>query len=305
MGTVTRTSEKENSEVVALPFVYALLSSKETSQYEVVLRAVLSAATSFGIRNCVPEMIMCDFELAIINASRAVFPHVAISCCFFHLWQSLYRNVQERGLQTAYNDYNDRTVQKFVHMLAALAFVPIYDVVEYFSKLKAVAPDNLIDYIQYFDSTYVTGKLNLYSFILTYITLFGFKKVFFITGRPGRGKRKAVAPRYPAHIWNQYDAVASGQAKTNNVSEGWHNRFHLLIGKNHPDIYCFIKEIKKEQGDTEIAVVELSLGRKVKAAPKKKWLETQQKLRRIVLNYERYEDPLLFLGAVGDTMLSP
>ena len=48
------------------------------------------------------------------------------------------------------------------------------------------------------------------------------------------------------------------------------------MGKSHPDIYAFIKQIQKEQGDTEIAVVELSLGRKVKAAPKKMGWDTNK-----------------------------
>lgn len=60
---------------------------------------------------------------------------------------------------------------------------------------------------------------------------------------------------YPPRIWNQYD---SGEAKTNNASEGWHYRFHLLLGKSHPSVYAFIKEIKREQADTEIAVTELT-----------------------------------------------
>ena len=38
------------------------------------------------------------------------------------------------------------------------------------------------------------------------------------------------------------------------------------MGKNYPHLYAFFKEILKEQGDTEIAVVEHSLERKIKAA---------------------------------------
>lgn len=160
-------------------------------------------------------------------------------------------------------------------MLAALAFVRISDVECYFAALQAVVPDQMHDFIEYFDRTYVSGK-------------------------PAVGRRRAVPPRYRPHVWNQHDAVRDGLAKTNNVSEGWHNRFRLLMGKSHPDIFSFIKEIKKEQGDTEIAVVELSLGRKVKAAAKKKWVDTQLKLQRIVLNYESYE-MLKFLETIGDT----
>ena len=59
-----------------------------------------------------------------------------------------------------------------------------------------------------------------------------------------------MAPRYVTHLCNQYDATIDGQAKTYNVSEGWHNRFYLLIGKDHPDLYVLLKNIQKEQGDT-------------------------------------------------------
>ena len=68
----------------------------------------------------------------------------------------------------------------------------------------------------------------------------------------------------------------------------------MLIGKNHPDEYSFIREIQKEQEDTEIVVVELSLGRKVKAALKRKWVEFQGRLQRIVLNIDSY-DPIEYL----------
>lgn len=119
------------------------------------------------------------------------------------------------------------------------------------------------EFVKYFDSTYVTGL-------------------------PRRGRRNATPPRYPIHILNQYHPTVKGQVRTNNVSEGWHNRFHLLMGKNHQDLYNFIKPVQKEQGDTEIAIVKLSLERKIKAAPKKKWQEMETKLHRIVLNYDSY-----------------
>ena len=67
------------------------------------------------------------------------------------------------------------------------------------------------------------------------------------------------------------------------------NRFHLLMEKNHPDVYSCINHFLKEEGDTEIAIVELSLGRKIKAARKRKWVESQTRLRRIVFNDQTYE----------------
>ena len=101
-------------------------------------------------------------------------------------------------------------------------------------------------------------------------------------------------------LWNQYDATLAGVAKTNNVSEGWHNRFRIVVGKHHPDLYSAFKELQKEQGDTEIYIVELSLGRKIKAAPKKKWVDTQDRLRRIAKKYDDYKNT----GRVLDYMRS-
>ena len=86
------------------------------------------------------------------------------------------------------------------------------------------------------------------------------------------------------------------------MSEGWHNRFQLLIVKIHPDVFAFIREMQKEQGDTEIAIVELSLERRIKAVPKKKWLEVQARQQRIVLNFDSYK-PLEYLQAVADTIV--
>ena len=74
------------------------------------------------------------------------------------------------------------------------------------------------------------------------------------------------------------------------------------MGKNRPHLYAFLKENLKEQGDTEIAVVELSLGRKIKLAPRKKWLNVQKKLRRIVQKYEDYQI-LEYLKGVGQTLI--
>ena len=84
----------------------------------------------------------------------------------------------------------------------------------------------MADYVANFDATYVTSVR-------------------------ARDRRAARAARYTIQIWNQYDAAVERKAKTNNVLESWHNRFQLLIGKNHPDVFAFIREMQKEQGDTQ------------------------------------------------------
>lgn len=269
-----------NRHEVAVPLIYALLSSKEQIQYIAVLNAIVDAAENFNIENCQPDVLMTDFEKAIIN-SCDVFPDSTVSCCFFHLGQSLYRKIQEVGLQTAYNDPTDRNLKIHAHMLLALAYVPIADVKIALRLLKPVVPQALNEVIDYFAVNYITGK-------------------------PKRGRIAAVPPRYPMHLWNQYEATLQGTHKTNNISEGWHNRFRLLVGKNHPDLYSLLLEFKKEQSDTESIIADLNLGKNVKAAPKKKWITIQNRLRTVAssyLTYKRDREILHYLKAIGSNII--
>ena len=80
-------------------------------QYSAVLEAITDAAEEFDIDMCYPDRFMTDFEVAIINACRENFPESEISCCYFHFKQSLYRRVQDVGLQIPYNDPNDWEVK--------------------------------------------------------------------------------------------------------------------------------------------------------------------------------------------------
>ncbi|XP_051171104.1 uncharacterized protein LOC127287979 [Leptopilina boulardi] len=193
----------EEPHVIPISFVYALLSSKSTNEYELVLRAVLSAYQRYSIP-CMPHKIMMDFEKAIINACENVFPGVPMSLCFFHLGQSLYRKIPNEGLQKRYNDATDRELKIFTHMILALAFIPPTDVENAFRLLSDEVPEDLLPIIDYFEE-------------------------YYIVGRRARGRRTAVPPRYPVPLWNQFQATLNGSHKTNNISEGGHNQLHWSL----------------------------------------------------------------------------
>ena len=60
--------------------------------------------------------------------------------------------------------------------------------------------------------------------------------------------------------------------------------------------------MQKGQGDTEIAIVKLSLGWSVKAAPKEKWLEVQVRQKKIVLYFDSYLS-LDYLQPIADIIV--
>lgn len=257
MGSRKRAGHEEE---VAVPLVYALLTGKKTELYKEVLEVVKDAVARFNVPRCNPMKVMTDFELAIINAVSEVFPNVPVSGCYFHLGQILYRRIQGDGLQAQYRDPADRSVKRFAHMLLALAFVPVADVRGAYKELRRACPQILHG---------VYDEFNAY----------------YISGRRATGRRAATQPRYPPALWNQYNTAINKSCRTNNNSEGWHNRFQLVVSKHHPDLYTFIKEIQKEQGFTEICVTELAMGKRVKAAPTKKWADLQGRLESIASEY--------------------
>ena len=111
--TIMGLRRRNDGEPVALPFVYAYLTRKTEAQYTEVLQAVRDIVVEYNIGGpCLPVRIMSDFEKGILNAAETVFPQANISCCFFHLCQSIYRRVQDEGLQCEYNDPENRQLKK-------------------------------------------------------------------------------------------------------------------------------------------------------------------------------------------------
>ncbi|KAJ4432574.1 hypothetical protein ANN_21197 [Periplaneta americana] len=128
IGTVKRqrTDTVDEESEILLPFVFALLTSKQQALYTKVIQEVLFKAIMYGINVVYPESIMTDFEKAIINSAEKVLPNIEINCCFFHLSQSVYRRVQAEDLQQRYSDPDDRQLKMSIHnMFLALAFIPM------------------------------------------------------------------------------------------------------------------------------------------------------------------------------------
>lgn len=66
----------------AIPFFWAIMSRKTESAYTAIMRFVRGIVDTGSW-----TVVMCDFELALRNAIRALVPHARIAGCQFHFDQ--------------------------------------------------------------------------------------------------------------------------------------------------------------------------------------------------------------------------
>lgn len=131
-------------------------------------------------KNLNPLMIMADFEKATMNAALFVYPNTKIQGCFFHLGQSIWRQIQNIGLSNKYS--TDPEFSLNIRKILALAYLPENLVEDSFENLLQTEfyknnEELLSNFINYFEDTYI--------------------------GRVNRRGRK-TPPLFPISIWNCY-----------------------------------------------------------------------------------------------------
>lgn len=239
-----------------VPLVYILLVNKSEELYF----ESISAIKTYFRRSLRPRKIMLDFELSAINAFARAFPGTEIKGCRFHLNQCWWRGIQRFGLTTNYN--TDATFNYNIQLLKALMFVPPRDVLYAYDKLLKtkffVDNDDLLnDFLDYVERTWL-GKKH----------------------RNGN----IVPPKYELELWNQHEAVKSGDPMTTNVCESWHNRFAKLIGQSHANVFNFLQKIQQEQSTTETLLDKLSAGEE---PPVKKSRSKVRSLSEVVDSFKK------------------
>lgn len=151
-------------QTVALPFVYSLLEGKHTVAYSKVFDVVLQKCHTYEVRVSLPDKVLSDFELAIINSAKEHFGD-RVRACFFHLRSNIWKHIQIYGLQTAYNDENDRSIKEAAQMMCTLAFVPAGDVVATFDLLAPEFPEDFLPIADYFEVIHLVSLVSFYEFV--------------------------------------------------------------------------------------------------------------------------------------------
>ena len=132
-------------------------------------------------------------------------------------------------------------------MMDGLAFLPVPDLTNGIHLLRTLCPDDppeAAELLDYFDSTYISGRLK----------------------QQNPAQNQAVVWSYHiAHLcfhqpFGTYMMPANGDARTNNMCEGWNNKFFNLVGHAHPSIWRVIECCQKEEATVRTIIQQDAAG---------------------------------------------
>lgn len=112
-----------------MPLVFACGSSKDAATYKQIFNLLKKDQP-----NMMPTQINVDFEQAAIKAAKEVFGQTQIQGCYFHLLQSIIRNLATNNLKERYE--SDITFSSEIRQMSGLAFLPIEKVRNILVKLN-------------------------------------------------------------------------------------------------------------------------------------------------------------------------
>ena len=203
-----------------IPCVFALLPNKRKETYT---RFFLQIKTWLEVDNQPWDFdsFLSDYEQGAYLAMTDIFPGVGNDGCFFHLSKRLDVHVKQLGLMVKYTE--DLEFHVRVKKLAALAFIPVADVVPVFESLATTFLNDELALLSYFESTWI--------------------------GQSVGGRR--LPPTFPLHMWNVLDRASTGSSRTTNSLEAFHHGFNSLISCQHATIWKLLPALEKQQNLTE------------------------------------------------------
>uniref|UniRef100_A0A914MDV3 MULE transposase domain-containing protein n=1 Tax=Meloidogyne incognita TaxID=6306 RepID=A0A914MDV3_MELIC len=206
--------------------------------------------------NLNPDSISVDFELAIHNAIRTIFPESHIRGCFFHLFSNLKKHLSSLNLLTHYNTNPEFALNS--RMIVSLAFVPQNDLLEALNMLENYLPLELEPILAYFTNTYI-GRI--------------------------RNNGTRAPPTFVPSSWNVYERTINNQDKTNNFCEAFHKKVQLQLGVAHPTIWKFLDELKKVVKLCDAQYEQFVAGHHA-ARKRRKYEEADERILNIVNRYD-------------------
>lgn len=258
-----------------LPCLYSIMKKKDTGSYVELfstLREELEA-----IKTCDrvgPQKISTDYEAAVIEATKKVFPQTEHAGCLFHLSQALWRCLQTAGLQVEYGRKENVDLRLDFHSIIGLAFVPAKDIPGGFDELSSAVDDRLDPVLLHMEENYVRGR---------------------------RIGKKSRPPLFPPPLWSCYERTIAGEPRTTNPAEGYHHKLNTFVRRKHPSIFALLEHLQLLEADMQALRLKTELGH---SPPRKrrKYRMLDERIYRVVEMYDErksHGEILRYLRAVG------
>jgi hypothetical protein len=200
-----------------VPLVFALLPAKATNCYASTFKYVVDKCVGLGVIFS-PAVVVADFEIAIHNSVRSVWPNASIVGCRFHLAQAWWRNIKSLKLSMEYKD-GKSDIGKWLVNLFGLPFLPPSEVSDCFVfdfLANQPADPRLDEFSDYLVANYVE-----------------------------------VGSNFPPEIWADN---SESMLRTTNACESFHSRFNASFYSTHPSLFLFIDALKDFQVDTLLKI---------------------------------------------------
>ncbi|KAL4143400.1 hypothetical protein QTP88_005736 [Uroleucon formosanum] len=146
------------------------------------------------------------------------------------------------------DEWENEFFSTFCRMLGGLAFLPINDVPRELIYLKTIIPQEANELMEYFDSTYIEGKI--------------------IKNNARSNVIRRTPAAFPPSVWNVHEVTLNDGQRTNNQTEGWNHRSSKLVNRSHPSIWLLIEKMRLELGVDEVKIGQRDIGQPL--AKKKK-----------------------------------
>lgn len=111
---------------------------------------------------------------------------------------------------------------------------------------------------------------------------------------------RRVPPAFPPASWNVHHATLNGDPRTNNVCEGWNNKFVHLVGHQHPSIWKCIRAFQADHEAVDTLLVQAATGQPPRKRIRRENVQLQTRLSNLCQEYQNGTRALPdFLRGVG------
>ena len=248
--TIHVSMKRPSNKTVNMPVAYALMQNKSQSSYEAVFQKIKEMIEEGGPSQV--EMVMCDYERAIWNSLRAVWPTARVKGCWFHYCQAIYKRVKHEKLGNGF--FNHIQVHKMARRLMTLALVDRNSIPLLFAELKRKYEPQI---------NTSPGVKNLFNY---------FEKFWLHGTADGFGPKDYSC--YRQHI------------RTTNIVESWNGEIFREGNKKKHNIYQLALLLATETAHCEAAINQYAS----KKYRQRRQVEKDENIRKAYDNYENSQD---------------